>query len=131
MDIPKNPFVRLVFLIYVFAWFAANLTLPSLRSLGIGLQLLSVFGVLLVVQIVDFELSLRDAQSEGPQKSNFATKLSKPAIVVAAFIYGVPMVTAIANISEGNVDGGVAIIAILHYFVIYFAWVGMRLGTQS
>jgi ABC-type antimicrobial peptide transport system permease subunit len=131
MNIPKNPVVRVVFLIYVLAWIVANLTLPAVKSWGIGLQLLSVFGVALVIQIVDFELELRDVGRARTERANFPTTLSKPAIALfAALMYGVPMVVAIANIREGLVDGGVAIIAILHYFVIYFAWVGMRLRKQ-
>ena len=127
MNIPKNPFVRLVLAIYVVAWVVVDLVVPSVKNWGIGFQFLSVFGVLLVMQIADLELELRTKGGVDLGKANFTTTLGKPLVAVfATFMYGVPMAVAIANIREGNVDGGIAIIAILHYFVFYFAWVAIR-----
>ena len=128
MNIPRHPILKWGFYVYVVAWISLNLTFPTIQSWSIGFKLFSVFGVILVIQIADFELSLKHLTGEAYGSKRSTQAMGKPfTYLFLAFMYGLPVALGISNLLNGRVDGGIVILTIVHYFVFYFAWVAFRL----
>jgi len=131
MPVPRNPVLRIAFWLYVLVWLASNLIWRDrLAHWGIGWQLLSVLGFSLAINVFDFELSKRENGGVIARPLTFTSNMSLPVTyLLVVLLYTVPVAAGIVNIREGYVEGGIAILAVIHYYFIYFAWVGLRSRT--